>query len=289
MVEKEFIYPKLAPPELQNILLLLKQLSMAFTPLKFKFDKDLLELLADKILETSTPFDKIKFQKNTQKLLSPFELKDRVNIIADELNNYLSGNYTKKLSLLIHILGPENKGAYGTFNDFFWTWPIGAFIERHGLDHEDLSITAIKELTKRGTGEFAIRPFIRQNRKKLIQIMTDWSLDENFHVRRLASEGLRPKLPWSSKMVLFIETPKQVFAILENLKNDPERYVQTSVANHINDYFKVNYKEAIALINDWSKHPEIHTRWIIKHAIRNYRKKGVTWALDLTATMNDFG
>ena len=260
---------------------------MAYTPLKFKFDKDLLILFSNKFAETSYPFDAKRFQETTLPLLDKLELKDRVNAIADQLNIFLEGDYAQKLEALESILGPENEGSYGTFNDFFWTWPIGAFIERYGLEHEQTSIDAIKELTKRGTGEFAIRPFIRQNPEHLIRAMTQWSLDSNFHVRRLSSEGLRPNLPWSSKLKLFIEDPSLVFNILENLKEDPERYVQTSVANHINDYFKVNYHEADALISNWAQNPKSNTRWIIKHAIRNYRKKKEAWALELTVKMNE--
>ena len=259
---------------------------MAFTPLKFKFDKELLQLFAEKILNEGVSFNQKEFQFTTQPLLDPLELKDRVNVIADQLNHYLPGSYQEKIELLVKILGPENKGSYGTFNDFFWTWPIGAFIERQGLHEEELSINAIIELTKRGTGEFAIRPFIRQNPQHLVATMTSWSTHENFHVRRLSSEGLRPNLPWAGKLKLFIEQPESVFNILENLRNDPERYVQTSVANHINDYFKVNNEAAMSLIHSWSKDPQMNTRWIIKHAIRNYRKKGVTWALEMTNQMN---
>ena len=102
--------------------------------------------------------------------------------------------------------------------------------------------------TKRGTEEFAIRPFIHQNPKKLLKVMNEWSLDKNFHVRRLSSEGLRPKLPWAPKLTLFNDDPSPVFSILENLKNDPEKYVQTSVANHVNDYLKVNYDFAFDVI-----------------------------------------
>tara|TARA_Y100000385_G_scaffold290317_1_gene362971 strand:- start:17021 stop:17809 length:789 start_codon:yes stop_codon:yes gene_type:complete len=259
---------------------------MAFTPLKYKFDKELLELLSDKITSEGASFDRERFRKATQPLLDPLELKDRVNVIADQLNFFLPGDYKSKLNLLVQILGPTNEGSYGTFNDFFWTWPIGSFIERNGLGEEGLSLNAIKELTQRGTGEFAIRPFIRQNPEHLIRVMAAWSNDQNFHVRRLASEGLRPNLPWASKLKLFIDDPSPIFKILENLKDDPEKYVQTSVANHINDYFKVNNEAAVALIEKWSVKPQKDTRWIVKHAIRNYRKKGETWAIELTEKMN---
>lgn len=259
---------------------------MAFTPLKFKFDKELLDFYIERFNEVGIALNAKSFKKDTLSLLEPLELKDRVNVIADQFKVFLSGEYEEQLGNLVKILGPENEGAYGTFNDFFWTWPLGAFIERHGLEAEKVSLEAIKQITKRGTGEFAIRPFIKQNPDHLLSVMHEWSLDDNFHVRRLSSEGLRPKLPWASKMDIFVDDPQPVYRIITNLKNDPAKYVQTSVANMINDYFKVNNQSAMKLIDKWSTNPADNTKWIIKHAIRNYRKKGEEWALDLTDKMN---
>ena len=259
---------------------------MAYKKLKYYFDKELLIMLADKIESVADNFDSNSFINNTVVKLEPLELKDRIRTIATSLHDFLPDGYPNQLKLLISILGPENKGAYGTFNDYFWTWPIATFIELYGLEHEEESMSGIEYVTKRGTGEFAIRPFLRQNPSKLLQVMHTWSQDQNHHVRRLSSEGLRPLLPWSQKLKLFIENPNPVRPIIENLKNDPSKYVQTSVANHINDYLKVNHGFGIGLIKDWSQNPKTNTRWIIKHAIRNYRKKQEPWALELTARMN---
>lgn len=98
--------------------------------------------------------------------------------------------------------------------------------------------------------------------------MKKWAVSKNFHLRRLASEGLRPKLPWASKLDLFIEKPEPVFDILEILKADPVKFVKKSVANHITDYIKVNPGEAGKLIFGWKKSGNEHTQWIIKHATR---------------------
>jgi len=81
---------------------------MAFTPLKYKFDKELLELLSDKITSEGASFDRERFRKTTQPLLDPLELKDRVNVIADQLNFFLPGDYKSKLNLLLQILGPKH-------------------------------------------------------------------------------------------------------------------------------------------------------------------------------------
>jgi 3-methyladenine DNA glycosylase AlkC len=100
--------------------------------------------------------------------------------------------------------------------------------------------------------------------------MEQWALSDDFHLRRLASEGLRPLLPWSSKLELFIDDPDPVFAILEHLKTDHVTFVKKSVANHLTDYLKVNPAAAAVLIRRWSRSNNEHTRWILKRATRKF-------------------
>jgi 3-methyladenine DNA glycosylase AlkC len=154
------------------------------------------------------------------------------------------------------------------FTNFYWLMPVGKFVEKYGLEHFSESISAIEEITKRNTGEYAIRPFVRKDPGKTLKQMKKWAVSKNFHLRRLASEGLRPKLPWASKLDLFIEKPQPVFDVLEILKADPVRFVKKSVANHVTDYIKVNPGEAGKLIVQWKRSDNEHTQWIIKHATR---------------------
>lgn len=148
--------------------------------------------------------------------------------------------------------------------------PVGKFVEKYGLDYYRDSILTIEEITKRNTGEYAIRPFIRKYPKQTLKQMKKWSKSKNFHLRRLASEGLRPKLPWAAKLELFIENPEPVFEILELLKEEPIKFVQKSVANHLTDYIKVNPVAAADLIRKWKTNDNRHTQWIIKHASRKH-------------------
>ena len=146
--------------------------------------------------------------------------------------------------------------------------PIGKFVEKYGLDYYDISITAIEEITKRNTGEYAIRPFIRKYPKKTIKIMEKWARSDDFHLRRLASEGLRPKLPWSKKLDTFVEKPQHVFKILDLLIDDTSKFVQKSVANNLTDYIKVNKDAALKYIEKYSDNESKNTKWIIKYATR---------------------
>jgi 3-methyladenine DNA glycosylase AlkC len=147
---------------------------------------------------------------------------------------------------------------------------VAKFVEKYGADHYGISIRAIGEITRRNTGEYAIRPYIRARPEQTLQQMEQWALSDNFHLRRLASEGLRPKLPWAPKLDLFVDEPKPVFAILNHLKADPVTFVKKSVANHLTDYLKVNPDAAAEWIEEWSRSDNEHTRWILRRATRNF-------------------
>jgi 3-methyladenine DNA glycosylase AlkC len=157
------------------------------------------------------------------------------------------------------------------FTNYYWVMPIGKFIEKYGLENFDASIKAIEEITKRNTGEYAIRPYIRMYPQKTIKIMQRWSRSKNFHVRRLASEGSRPKLPWSTKLDVFIDNPGPIFKILENLIEDDVKFVQKSVANNLTDYLKVNKPAAVEFIKKFSNTDNKNTLWIINHATRKIK------------------
>ncbi|MEX0774028.1 MAG: DNA alkylation repair protein, partial [Balneolales bacterium] len=195
-------------------------------------------------------------------------LKHRVELFADQLKICLAGGYKQSIETLLQILGPENEEETGMFTNFYWIMPIAKYVEKYGTDYFFESITAIEEITKRNTGEYAIRPFIRKYPDQTLRQMKSWAGSDNFHLRRLASEGLRPRLPWATKLDLFIENPVQVFNILEILKEDPVHFVKKSVANHITDYLKVNPNAAKQLISEWQDSNSEHTMWILKHATR---------------------
>ena len=202
----------------------------------------------------------------------PLELKDRVRLISRSLEKYLPQDYPEAITILMQIMGDPNPNETGMFTNYYWLMPVGQFIENNGLDHFDLSMKAIYELTQRNTGEYTVRPFIKQYPKESLKYFKKWSKDKSFHVRRLSCEGLRPKLPWASKLDHFITDYQSVFSILETLKEDKVKFVKKSVANHIGDYLKVNREAAMQLINEWSLSENPDTQWIIKHGTRTLRR-----------------
>ncbi len=254
---------------------------MPYKPLKLWFDKELAEMLSEKLLYVHPDFNSTLFIKKVTSGVEGLELKDRVELIADELNNELDNSYPEQIEVLIQILGPENDEETGMFKEYYWIMPIAKFVEKYGLDHFDISMRAIEEITKRNTGEYAIRPFIEKYPEQTMARMETWSMDSNKHIRRLSSEGGRPRLPWATKFQMFIDDPSPLLPILENLKDDPSKYVQKSVANCLNDILKDNPEIAKKIIRKWSTDATKERIWIIKHALRNLRKKNDEWALSL--------
>jgi 3-methyladenine DNA glycosylase AlkC len=232
------------------------------------FGDNLAELLSEKILQVYPSFNSQKYILAIKNQCEDLSYTERIILHARELKNNLPLDFNESAKILVSILGPENENETGMFTNFYWIMPIGKFFELFGLEYFDISIQAIEEITKRNTGEYAIRQFIRKYPDKTIKIMEGWSMSKNFHLRRLASEGCRPKLPWATKLSEFVESHEVVFKILANLIEDDVKFVQKSVANNITDYLKVNKIEAEKFIQKYLNSRNKNTRWIIKHATR---------------------
>ena len=253
-----------------------------FKQLKFYYGKELAELLAVKIKPVFSKFDSKIFIKTVSKEVKDLELKARVEVITDTLREHLPKNYKSAVNVLLKILGPENENETGMFKEYYWLMPVALFVEKYGLDDFETSINAISEITKRNTGEYAIRPFIRKYPEETLKIMKKWSKNKNVHLRRLASEGCRPRLPWSQKLDEFIEDPAPILPILDALKEDKSLFVKKSVANCMNDILRDNYDIGIKVLKKWSKTKNPDTKWIIKHALRKELKKQNPEAIKLT-------
>lgn len=232
------------------------------------FGDNLAELLAQKIQGVWSEFDSQCYIKTIKTMCKDLSYTKRIELHAQILHQLLPQKYPEAVKILTSILGSENPNETGMFTHFYWILPIGKFVELYGLDYFDGSIKAIEEITKRNTGEYAIRPFIRKYPEKTMRVMKKWAKSKSFHLRRLASEGCRPKLPWATKLETFNEDPKLVFEILELLKEDTVKFVKKSVANNLRDYLKVNPTEAKKLITKWSQSDNENTKWILKHAQR---------------------
>jgi 3-methyladenine DNA glycosylase AlkC len=260
---------------------------LASKKLKYWFDKALAILLAEKIQVYYPRFDADAFVQHVAETTRGLELKDRVERIADALREHLPRNYSRAVAILISTLGPENSKESGMFSEGYWIMPLAKYVEKYGLAHYSESINAIMEITKRHTGEYSIRPFLQTYPNETLAIMKKWSLDPNVHVRRLASEGIRPRLPWASKLDQFIDHPEPMLEILDNLKDDESKFVLKSVANAMNDMLKDNYSVGMAALRDWAQDASPNRQWMIRHALRNHLKQGNPEAIRIIETFEE--
>lgn len=252
-----------------------------YKKLKYYFDKELGLMLAKKIKPHYPQFKSKSFVKEIEAVVNEVELKQRVGVIAEALLHQLPTKYCDALVILKKILGPENTKETGMFTEGYWLMPVAFFVEKYGLDHFEKSMEFIEEVTKRNTGEYAIRPFLLARPEETLAVAMTWSKSENCHVRRLASEGLRPRLPWAKKIDIFSRDPTPVISVLENLKSDSSAYVRKSVANNLADFLKENYAYTISVLEKWKVNANKETSWIIKHALRNEVKQENPIALRL--------
>jgi len=192
------------------------------------------------------------------------ELKDRMHHIARCLYEGMSGDYPDKIRILMTIAPQFNGLACLVFPDI---------VEQYGIQHLEVSIKALECFTPMGSSEFAVRPFIIQYPEQMMKQMEKWSRSKNEHVRRLASEGCRPRLPWAIALPDFKRDPSPVLPVLERLRTDPSEYVRRSVANNLNDISKDHPALVLKIAARWLREkPE--TLKLVKHACRTQLKKG---------------
>lgn len=205
------------------------------------------------------------------------ELKARMRQITVNLGKYLPANYKQALGVIDQVVAGYPVGH----NDYALMF-FPDFVEVYGQEecHWDLSIAALERYTPLSTAEFAVRPFMIKHEARMMRQMAVWAMHDNEHVRRLASEGCRPALPWGQALSSFKKDPSPVLAILEQLKADPSLYVRKSVANNLNDISKTHPDLVAGIARDWyGKH--VYTDWIVKHGCRTLLKKGNREVLDI--------
>lgn len=234
------------------------------------YNFDLLNKLASDIQQVYGEFDSNGFLRSTiDETWECRELKDRVMHISVNLGKYLPSDYEVALNVIDNVIKTYDECLSG-FAGFFPT-----FVEIYGQDEKDwdVSMSALARYTRYASSEFAVRAFIINNEKRMMEQMYLWSKDKDEHVRRLASEGCRPQLPWGQALVSFKNDPSPIFPILEQLKVDPSAYVRKSVANNLNDISKTHPELVIKIAKDWYGENE-YTDWIVKHGSRTLLKKG---------------
>ncbi|MCA9923995.1 MAG: DNA alkylation repair protein [Anaerolineales bacterium] len=245
------------------------------------FDEAMAWRLGRAVEEVYAGFETAVFVNQITHQLHPLELKARVAVFSKALRDHLPPDYPEAVKILTAILQDELAEEEGMFNDGWLLMPVAHFVEMYGLDHFDESVAAMYEITKRHTAEFAIRPFLQKHSDRVLPILHEWTADPSLHVRRLVSEGTRPRLPWAGRLYQFIEDPMPTLALLEKLKDDPSEYVRRSVANHLNDIAKDHPDLVVETCRRWQVEASKGTQWIVRHALRSLVKQGHEGALDV--------
>jgi len=249
-------------------------------PFKNLINPALVQACGSHLARAWTGFDRRGFERRALAGLEALEMKARAMQIADALEATLPDDFDRAAGIIESALAPAATGdelAFRTDESGLagWIgWPLGEFIARRGLAHPERGLQSLHALTQRFTGEFAIRPFLIEHFELTLRELSDWCRDPSAHVRRLVSEGSRPRLPWGLRIQRLVADPSPTLPLLRALQDDPSEYVRRSVANHLNDIAK----DHPAVVADWlqahlpSAPPA--RRALLRHASRTLVKQG---------------
>ena len=252
-------------------------------------DREAVDCLAHNISRVHPKFDHTSFRRDALRGLARLAILQRGQHLAGVLREHLPGRYSEAIHILLRSLTPplsrtEDLGLGG-----FFYLPHVSFVAAYGLDVAgnggrdpfEASMTAQYEITRRFSAEFSMRQFLIRWPERTLARLREWTHDPDPHVRRLCSEGARPRLPWAVRIPAFINDPRPVLPILEALKDDEDLYVRRSIANHIGDIAKDHPKLAFEICERWLAGASSDRKWLIRHALRHPAKLGVKAALQL--------
>lgn len=259
------------------------------TPLKFLLGAEAVECLAHNVRLVFPDFDATGFQAMALENLEPLGILDRGKHLARALRDCLPADYDSAVNILVDSLTPPLDQTSDMGLAVFFYLPHVSFVGQYGLSREgnggrdpfEASMRAQYELTRRFSAEFCIRPFLIHEPARTLQRLLLWTDDPDPHVRRLCSEGTRPRLPWAVRIPAFQADPAPVLPILEKLRNDPSLYVRRSVANHLGDIAKDHPALVFEICERWLAEADDDLRWVIRHALRHPAKKMSQEALRL--------
>lgn len=239
------------------------------------FNAEKTRYLAGLFAGADPTFDAEAFQAQVMSRLLDLELKERMAWIAECLQSSVPGDLPAIAPVLLRALPPplDPEKTDDDFGDFIFA-PLGGWVVSVGMDHPDQSLDVLAELTQRFSMEWAIRPFLNAYPQQVLAQMEDWCAHDSYHVRRLVSEGTRPRLPWGQAVGLELTDP---LPLLDQLHSDSTRYVTRSVANHLNDITKKNPDLVLDRLQGWARsaqQDQAELDWITSHTLRGLVKAG---------------
>jgi 3-methyladenine DNA glycosylase AlkC len=245
------------------------------------------ERLARALAAGDPGFPIARFRRAALKGLGELELKERVNHLIGVMDANLPDSHAKALAIVKKA--GRNFPAADPDDPLrgFAAWPLIDWVPTRGLGSPAASLEALRRLTSLFSAEFAVRPFILDDPVAVVKRMHGWTSDRSEHVRRLVSEGTRPRLPWGVRLPVFIEDPGPVLGLLENLKDDSSEYVRRSVANNLNDIAKDHPDLAARTGRRWLKGASEERRRLVSHGLRTLVKKGHPVVLEALGFVTD--
>lgn len=255
-------------------------------PFKNIYNPTLIEGMAAHLARVSDQFARDVFLKKALDGLDDLEMLARAEQISLAIDAAFPDDLSVKRAAMLAALHPRTDmelSEMGIDDQGISGWagePMARVIARHGLDDPEPNLDALREMTMRFSSEFAVRPFFRDHPELTLKAAHHWAQDENLHVRRLASEGARPLLPWGIKLHGFVSDPSPLIPLLTALRDDPSDYVRRSVANNLNDISKNQPDLVAGLAKDWLQGASKERARLVKHACRGLIKQGHAGALE---------
>lgn len=249
-------------------------------PFKHLLGPDRIRHCGEHLQRQWSAFDRHGFEQRACEGLDSLEMKARSMQIADALEATLPDDFDTAAGIIEAALAPARQDDSLDFGETpaglaGWIgWPLGEFIARRGLLDPPRALQALHALTQRFTGEFAIRPFLIRHFELTLETLRGWCDDPSPHVRRLVSEGSRPRLPWGQRIRRLVDDPTPTLPLLAALQDDDSGYVRRSVANHLNDIAK----DHPGVVADWLQAhlpaASAQRRALLRHASRTLIKQG---------------
>jgi 3-methyladenine DNA glycosylase AlkC len=247
--------------------------------LKDFFDARVLARIAREIRAVHRTFPERAFLRDAARGLARLELLDRGRHVMRALRTHLPQDPERALDVLVRSLAPPLDATEGHGMEPFTYLPHVFYVAEHGQGCFEAAMRAQHALTQRFSAEFSIRGFLEREPQRTLAVLRAWTTDPSPHVRRLVSEGTRPRLPWAGRLRAFQRDPAPVLALLERLKDDPHPYVRRSVGNNLNDIGKDHPALLVSTARRWLVDASDERRHLVEHALRSAVKRGDAGAL----------
>jgi len=243
-------------------------------PFKDHISRDSVRQLGEVLAADHDRFDARSFGEEASRGLDRLELKARVAQVAGVLARHLPDDFESAVGVVLRTVPASELTMWEA-------WPVTEWVAAAGADAPAAALEALAAITGKASGEFAIRPFIGRYPDLTFETMQRWTEHPDADVRRLVSEGSRPRLPWAPRVPQLEAEPCWAVPLLDRLRNDPSPYVRRSVANHLNDISKLDPHGALEVAERWTADGGSHVAAVVRHGLRTLVKAGDARALAL--------